>query len=248
MPYYAVANGRKTGIYNTWDQCKSNTNGYPGAVYKKFLSKVEAVEFVKNGGSGGSRGAIGGGILKPSARSAPTKATHLPAVNVQQIYVDGAARGNGKHSTPKSGYGVYYGPGDSRNAAVPLSHVDDVTNIVPTNQRAELHALHHALNDIHKEIVESPEVAKGKKYEILTDSTYAKMCIESWAGKWKNLGWKTSGGKPVANKDIIEKAHDKYSAIYDFHGKIPITHVRGHLGIEGNEQADRLANEGADQM
>lgn len=49
--YYAVQNGRSTGVYNSWDDCSSNVNGYSGAVYKKFDSYAEAKAF-SNGNSG----------------------------------------------------------------------------------------------------------------------------------------------------------------------------------------------------
>ena len=44
--YYAVKIGRKAGIYRTWDDCKAQVNGYPGAVYKSFYSEEDANEFI----------------------------------------------------------------------------------------------------------------------------------------------------------------------------------------------------------
>lgn len=164
------------------------------------------------------------------------------------VYVDGAARGNGKGGVVKSGYGVYYGPGDQRNAAVPLTDVDDVSATPSTNQRAELHALDHALMNAYKDA----KLGSGK-YEIFTDSSYAKNCVDNWSKKWSTNDWKNSAGKDVANSDIIRRAAEKYNAINELYSKegeakLSITHVRGHLGVEGNEQADRLANQGADKM
>lgn len=45
--FYAVAIGRKLGVYRSWPECQAQTNGYPKALYKSFLSNVEAVEFIK---------------------------------------------------------------------------------------------------------------------------------------------------------------------------------------------------------
>ncbi len=50
--FYAVKKGRSTGIFHTWDECKAQTAGYPGAVYKSFLTAQEAAEFL--GWSGGN--------------------------------------------------------------------------------------------------------------------------------------------------------------------------------------------------
>ena len=46
MKYYAVKNGRKVGIFMSWDECKMQVDGFSGAVYKSFLSKSEAEEFL----------------------------------------------------------------------------------------------------------------------------------------------------------------------------------------------------------
>ena len=34
--FYAVKQGRKTGMFLTWDDCKKQVMGYPGAIYKSF--------------------------------------------------------------------------------------------------------------------------------------------------------------------------------------------------------------------
>ena len=44
--YYAVKNGRKTGVFETWDECKAAVSGFSGAAYKSFTSKEEAMDFV----------------------------------------------------------------------------------------------------------------------------------------------------------------------------------------------------------
>ena len=45
--YYAVKIGRLPGIYDTWDECKENVHGYPGAVYKSFKTLEEAKAFLE---------------------------------------------------------------------------------------------------------------------------------------------------------------------------------------------------------
>lgn len=44
--YYAVKQGRCPGIYNTWDECKKQTDGYSGAVFKSFASFEDAEEYL----------------------------------------------------------------------------------------------------------------------------------------------------------------------------------------------------------
>ena len=44
--YYAVRAGRKTGVFATWDECKSAVSGFSGAAYKSFTNKDDALDFV----------------------------------------------------------------------------------------------------------------------------------------------------------------------------------------------------------
>lgn len=47
--YYAVKRGRKSGIYQTWDECKLQTLGFSNAQYKSFQTLEDAKEFLKSG-------------------------------------------------------------------------------------------------------------------------------------------------------------------------------------------------------
>ena len=40
--YYVVWNGKTKGVYNNWNDCKKNIDGFNGAQYKSFTSKAEA--------------------------------------------------------------------------------------------------------------------------------------------------------------------------------------------------------------
>ncbi len=45
--YYAVAVGRKPGIYKTWAECEEQVKGYSKAEYKSFKTEREAKEYLK---------------------------------------------------------------------------------------------------------------------------------------------------------------------------------------------------------
>lgn len=47
--FYAVREGRQTGIFYTWDECKKQTVGYSGAVYKSFTTIEDANSFLNIG-------------------------------------------------------------------------------------------------------------------------------------------------------------------------------------------------------
>lgn len=44
--YYAVRTGRQAGIFESWDECKKQVIGFPGAEYKSFLSPDDANEYI----------------------------------------------------------------------------------------------------------------------------------------------------------------------------------------------------------
>lgn len=45
--YYAVAVGRKVGIFHTWDECNKQVLKYKGAKFKKFDNLKDAENFIK---------------------------------------------------------------------------------------------------------------------------------------------------------------------------------------------------------
>ena len=46
VKFYAVKKGRATGIFHTWEECKAQTAGYPGAIYKSFPTAAQAAEYM----------------------------------------------------------------------------------------------------------------------------------------------------------------------------------------------------------
>ncbi len=46
--FYAVKKGKKIGIYNTWNDCKEQVNGFSGAEYKSFETLNEAKDYIED--------------------------------------------------------------------------------------------------------------------------------------------------------------------------------------------------------
>lgn len=44
--YYAVKIGKTPGVYSTWDECKIQVDGFPGAAYKSFSTLEAAREYI----------------------------------------------------------------------------------------------------------------------------------------------------------------------------------------------------------
>ena len=75
--------------------------------------------------------------------------------------------------------------------------------------------------------------------DFYIDSQYVRGGVMGWVASWKRNGWRTSDRKPVKNIDLWQQL-DALAAQH----QIRWHWVKGHAGTEGNERADRLANEG----
>lgn len=79
---------------------------------------------------------------------------------------------------------------------------------------------------------------------IATDSQFLINSVQKWMQSWKRNNWKTSNGKEVKNYNEFVQLDQ---LLKDKAVNIKWIHVRGHVGIYGNEQADQLAREGSDK-
>ena len=138
------------------------------------------------------------------------------------IYTDGACRGN----PGPGGWGVV------------LQFEDNTREIYggeqqTTNNRMELMAAIMALESLKREC----------KVKLNTDSQYVLKGITEWMANWKARGWKTATKKPVKNVDLWRRL----DAAIEGHD-IQWQWVKGHSGNVGNDFADRLANQGIDDL
>lgn len=137
-------------------------------------------------------------------------------------FTDGACRGN----PGPGGWGVLL---RYRNREKRLQGSETLT----TNNRMELQAAIQALASLRRR----------SAVHLTTDSKYVKSGITDWLPQWKRRGWKTAGGQPVKNRDLWELL-EELVARHD----VTWFWVRGHSGHEGNEIADRLANDAIDAL
>ncbi|MYX76640.1 ribonuclease H [Streptomyces sp. SID3915] len=101
-----------------------------------------------------------------------------------------------------------------------------------TNNIAELTALRELLAST------DPTVP----VEVRMDSQYAMNAVTKWLPGWKRNGWKTSGGKPVANRELVVEI----DGLLDGRG-VSFRHVPAHQ-VDGdplNALADQAASEAA---
>ncbi|MEI7032281.1 ribonuclease H [Streptomyces pratensis] len=101
-----------------------------------------------------------------------------------------------------------------------------------TNNVAELTAL--------AELLESTDPAV--RVEVRMDSQYAMNAVTKWLPGWKRNGWKTSAGKPVANRELVTRIDALLGE-----REVVFRHVPAHQvgGDPLNALADQAASEAA---
>ncbi|MEK6454438.1 ribonuclease H family protein [Caldifermentibacillus hisashii] len=140
--YYVVWKGANTGIFTSWDDCKRNVQGVPGAKYKSFSSMKEAEIAFQKGWEAYY------GQNKKSDRetkgSLPTNNLHHHDYIEDSIAVDAACSGN---PGPMEYKGVCLKTGQT------LFHFGP---IVGTNNIGEFLAIVHALGFLQKKNLSIP--------------------------------------------------------------------------------------------
>ncbi len=214
--YYAVARGRKPGIYTAWfgpDGAEVQVRGYAGARFKGFETEDEARQWIQN----------------PSYASAPAGTDRLPvqgeAVETPAgaifVYTDGSSRGN---------------PGPGGYAAIIVDR-NERTEICrgfarTTNNRMELMACIAAL-----EAIKTPS-----DIVLHSDSRYVVNGISlGWARKWRANNWMRTKSERAENCDLWARLLE----LCEFH-RVRFVWVRGHAGHPENERCDALAVQAAE--
>lgn len=121
MPYYAVARGRTTGVFNNWNACKEQVDGYPSAIFRKFDSAGSAHDFLESHGC--------------SSVNGYSFDTDFQGYVI--VYTDGACFSNGAYGA-RAGIGVYWGDDHPLNVAEPVYGRQ-------TNNTAEIQAATRAM-------------------------------------------------------------------------------------------------------
>lgn len=227
--YYVVWKGRKPGIFTTWNECKAQVDGFAGAKFKSFPTLGEAESAFGGSASSSAKSASGSKSAFPKSSSANKSKT--PPLSQQQItdmpfdikiFTDGACEPNpGEAGT---GLAVYL-----KNDLTELWY--GLYQPMGTNNTAELQGLEQAF------VLAKEKLQAGLSVAIYSDSKYSIDCITKWASGWEKKGWTKSGGE-IKNLDIIKAAYALYQELAS---QITIYHVNGHVGIEGNELADRMS-------
>lgn len=181
MYYYAVHKGRKTGIYPSWVECKKQVDGFEGAVFKKFKSKKEAINFYKDGWD-----------------SLKIKKDFSKKINSKggvEIYTDGSLiRRDGKIYC---GYGVY----------IPSMKIKKGYKLRknPTINRAELSAIIKAIKLSTKD--KPLHIFTDSKYSILIGTTTGNRYREN---NYKIAGKDVLNKDLIKKLHKVRRGHEIY--------------------------------------
>lgn len=194
--YYGVRVGKTPGIYNTWDECKAQVHGFPGAEYKSFPTLEEARIYVGDSAE-----------ISEKDKDDVT----MEYATDDYAFVDGSFN----VATGVYGYGGF------------LVHKGERYVLQGSGNDKDMASMRNVSGEI---LGSMAAVEKAIELGIPKITIYFDyMGIKAWAqGEWKRNKTGT-----IAYYDYMMSVKDKID--------VEFVKVKGHSGVDGNEEADRLA-------
>lgn len=166
-----------------------------------------------------------------------------------KAFTDGSSKGNGQKNC-LAGCGVYYPggikSGDNEPISISMRLSDAIKQVKydglvhDTNNTGELMAILLAMYNISQKDID---------LMIYSDSMYCINSIVIWSKGWIKNGWVASTGKPVKNKEIIQRILEERKKFKNVvfihvkaHRKAPPKDSEDYILWYGNDQADQLAS------
>lgn len=210
--FYAIAVGRRPGIYEKWPDAQAQVSGFAGARFKGFASRAEAEAWLAD-----PKGGCGPVRPKAGQRLQPEAAECAARPGEVIVYTDGGAR----YNPGPGGYGVVElcdGRRLERSGGFRFT----------TNNRMELMACIVALRELS---------CRDRPVTLCSDSSYVVNGIsKGWARSWRQNGWLKGDRQPAVNPDLWARLLDLTEEL-----DVRFRWVRGHNGDPLNERCDELA-------
>lgn len=210
--FYAVKNGVKPGIYETWAECEMQTKGFSGAQYKSFGSLAEAEKYMI--GEPTSIEVNEEDLIEQINNHVKEELIGLAEDEVI-AFVDGSY----SSSEEKSGFGVIII--DSKGIETPL-------------YRAFTKSYNADFLELRNVAAELEGVKEAIKWAIAYKKSKIKIYYDyEGIGRWADGSWQA---KKEITRQYVSFLREKRAFITVEFCKVP-----AHAGIEYNERADQLA-------
>lgn len=214
VKFYAVKVGKTPGIYSTWEDCKAQVEGFPGATYKSFKTANEAAAYL------GWNGAENVASMKNKevSETKGTREIKENALSTKQPS-DGTAYVDGSYNvaTGEFSYGVV------------MFHNGKELHFSEKFDDEELATMRNVAGEI-----KGAEAAMSYAYEHDMKEINIYHDYEGIA-KWPLRQWQANKEGTIAYRAFYDKISEKVH--------INFVKVKGHSGDKYNDEADRLAKE-----
>ena len=215
--YYAVKHGKIPGVYETWEECRSQVEGVSNAVFKSFPTREEALCFVDASQDPASQSGLDADNRAghPSDEYAGENMIDIPVIGpgMAAAYVDGS----------------YQAVTGEYSCGVVLFFEGEEIHISRKGDNEELAQMRNVAGELlGAELAMREALSRGAESLAIYHDYEG---IAAWC-----LGyWKTNKEGTRAYKAYYDSIKPKI--------RISFTKVKGHSGDKWNDLADELAKE-----
>ncbi len=217
VKFYAVKVGKTPGIYSTWDDCKAQVEGFPGATYKSFKTANEAASYL---GWNGGENVVNANDTVDTSAGENANMTELSDVAAEIVLPpDGTAYVDGSYNaaTGEFSYGVV------------MFHNGQELHFNQKFADEELATMRNVAGEI-----KGAEAAMAYAYDQGMKELKIYHDYEGIA-KWPLRQWQANKEGTIAYRAFYDKISENV--------RINFVKVKGHSGDKYNDEADRLAKE-----
>ncbi len=229
--FYAVKNGRINGIFNTWEECKAQVDGYSGAEFKSFTDREAAKAYVT-------------GI------AAPARKKHRAAPSASKKYKSAPDTAQKKcPSEAEKNISTVKDISSVKGVSSVTAYTDGSYNAATGEFSYGLVILNGEGELCFNEKFTDPELAAMRNVagEILGAQAAMRFCVANGIGelnlyydyigieKWCLGKWKTNRTGTIAYKRYYKSIKDKLH--------VNFYKVKGHSNDKYNDMADMLAKQ-----
>ncbi|CAL8233982.1 unnamed protein product [Boreogadus saida] len=272
--FYAVHKGTKPGVYTSWDECRSQVEKFPSAIYKKFASEKDAWAFFR----GVKQAAVPTPVKASSSgasfsllpKRGPEPLNYIP-IGQKRCYsnkeaespskrLKGSVESSPPESSCSSSCSSEEGDGFTRMGDAVVVYTDGCcSNNGRKGAKAGIGVYwgpNHPLNVADplggRQTNQRAEIqAACRALELAKEQDIKKLVIYTdskftinGVTTWVKT-WKTNGWRLKSGGQVTNK--DDFEKLDRLNAQLEVVwiHIPGHAGYAGNEEADRLSRVGA---